>query len=126
MPATLMAVLLALSILPGDPAATESGFTWLAASIPSSLQNGLHAVAWAVLASALWCSFAATSSAGRRFGLAFATSVAFGCFTELLQAGIPGRYGTLTDLLLDVVGVTVGLALTRQVATSPLARRARS
>ena len=122
----LMAALLVLSILPGDPAAAESGFVWLVASVPSPLQNGLHVVAWAVLASVLWWAFAASRSEARRLGLAFGTSVAFGCVTEMLQAGIPGRYGTLSDLLLDVLGAVAGLALTRLLAGSIRMRRTRA
>jgi len=73
-------------------------------------QNVLHVPAYAglvVLLAAAWPLDARRRAAG--LAARAAACVVFGTAMELAQAVIPGRTGSLTDALLNVVGVALGL-----------------
>lgn len=54
---------------------------------------------------------AALAQRPRRAGLAGVALLAYGGLIEVLQTQVPGRHGDLADLLVDAVGIAVGLAL---------------
>ncbi len=79
------------------------------AAVSPTWQNALHVPAFAVLA--VLAILAASGSF--RVGLAGMLWIAFGCcaygvLLEFAQAAIPGRTGSLTDVLLNVAGVAIG------------------
>ncbi len=79
------------------------------AAITPTWQNALHVPAFAVLA-----ALAILAASGSfRIGLAGVLWITLGCcaygvLLELAQAAIPGRTGSLTDVLLNAAGVAIG------------------
>ncbi len=105
----LMVAIVTLSVVPGRPEPGDSTFVWLVSITPAPLQKLLHIVAYAALA-LLWMRTLETiNSIRHRVALAFAITVALGAVLEWYQTSLPGRYGTLTDVILNVVGSIAGL-----------------
>lgn len=106
-------LIVALSIVPGYPQPGDSSFVWYVAGTPTPLQKTMHVAAYAALASSLMWTFA---SSARRSGGAWPTfylAVGSGTFLEWIQLGIPGRYSTVTDILLNALGAGLGIAFYR-------------
>ena len=112
--AAYVLALAAASLLPSGTGPLRGWDTALA----PSLQNALHVPAYAVLL------LLAAASLARPTGLSniAIAVIACGCFTygaalEFAQAAIPGRFGSLTDILLNAVGVAAGAggAVARQM-----------
>jgi VanZ family protein len=92
---------------PGD-----STFVWLIASTPSSIQKILHVALYAVLTGLwVWTLQTMQLKLSQRLLLAFVFSVGFGAAIEWYQTRIPGRFGTLLDVLLNALGAVVGLVV---------------
>jgi len=102
------AVLLAtLSLLPSG----SGRFRGWDAGIPSDLQNLLHVPAYGllvVLTLAAWSRSPRVSMSAA--AVAFLLSLGFGAALECAQAAIPGRTGSIGDLLLNVAGALGGAA----------------
>lgn len=111
-PVLMMAVLYWLSSLPGTPLPDDPELYALFYWISPSLQNALHVPAYAVLAGAWrWVLGAWLRSSSAQTIGACAIAVAYGVFDEWHQSFVPGRYGSFTDVALDVAGVALGLWL---------------
>ncbi len=83
--------------------------TW----VPPALQNLLHVPLFAGLAW-LWC-WALEAWPARAPGvIAGLVTAAYGVVDELHQAFVPGRYGSLTDMSLNIVGAAVGIWVYRR------------
>ena len=104
-----MAILMLVSVIPGDPKPGDSVFIWLIADIPTLLQKILHICLYGVLALLLVWSLDSVEPRAYRFLLALVITVAFGAAMEWLQTKVPGRYGTVFDIVLDTVGAIFGL-----------------
>jgi hypothetical protein len=105
-----VAVIVGLSVTPGVDRPDDSLFSWLFANTAPPVQKVLHVVIYAVLA-ALWMwTLAGITSMPVRIGLSFALALALGVVLEWYQTTVPGRYGTMTDVLLNTLGVVLGLA----------------
>jgi VanZ family protein len=106
---------------------------WLAFTPRTFNDGGLpldklrHALAFAVLAAVAVQGFGHTRRAllGITLGLA-----AYGVGIEWVQGFIPGRHASLADVVSDLVGIAIGLALAlafkrwqRPAAASPSSRR---
>lgn len=104
-------VIVALSIAPAQARSGDSVFMWLAFSTPEPLQKILHIAAYAVLALLWMWTFDGLSSATLRVIVALGLTVATGTALEYYQLSVPGRYGTLLDVFLNVVGAVVGLLI---------------
>lgn len=89
-----LAGILFLSLLPGGPAAPSGGL-W-------------HLVGYGVLG-ALWGRW-------ERFGKVWLLGSAYGAAVEGLQYLVPYRRAELSDLVMDVAGVLLGLLGTRLLA----------
>ena len=119
-PLILMALIFLTSSIPATRQPIDLSLTGLLAWVPPSLQNTLHVPAYALLAMLigralrLW-----TLSVAAAGILAFATATAFGVFDEWHQLSVPGRYGTATDVVLNVVGAALGIWLHRRITESP-------
>lgn len=111
-PFLIMAVLYWFSSIPGTPLphspALYSLFYWMTPSV----QNALHVPAYAALG---WASHWALGgwlcvSSRRAIGACIIAST-YGAIDEWHQSFILGRYASLTDVVLDVVGAALGIAL---------------
>ena len=108
LPLAYMAGLLLLSSVPGDDPNVAGGaiIEWLT----PQWQNMLHIPLYAGLAASwLW------ALSGRphhlRLILAFALTVAWAVFDEAYQTTVPGRYGSVTDMALNVIGASLAICL---------------
>ena len=106
-PLLLMGFIFVLSSIPDHGQSdTFLGF------IPPTIQNLLHIPLFALLAW-LWCR--ALTGADRRLAvvlaLAGAISFAWSLSDEFHQLYVPGRYASLTDVTLNLLGVLIGLGI---------------
>ena len=105
----LVAAIVALSIVPGRHQPGDSAFVWLVSVTPTLLQKLLHVVAYATLALLWMWTLEKISSVPLRFALVFTITVAMGVVLEWYQTSVPGRFGTLTDALLNALGSIIGV-----------------
>jgi VanZ family protein len=112
LPLAYMTAIFALSSIPDTetPAnALESALRW----VSPELQNLLHVPLFGGLA---WCwhwglhGWMRTDA--RRLGVALALTLAWAVLDELHQTTVPGRFGSLTDMLLNALGAVLALAWT--------------
>ena len=104
-----MALLMAVSIIPGRAQPGDSIFTWIIAETPTLLQKTLHFCSYGVL-TLLWVWILdAIQSKSHRFVLAATVAVCFGAAMEWYQTKVPGRFGTIFDVALNAAGALVGL-----------------
>ncbi len=120
-PAVYVMGLFALSSVPGtaepDMGAIPTVFIW----VPPKLQNALHVPVFGALAW-LWC-WSLRSWTGRfaiRLTLASVLAGLYAVTDEWYQSTVPGRFASLGDLALNLIGIGLGLSL-----FAALARRRR-
>jgi len=112
LPLLIMGVYYWLSSLPGTPLPGDPALYALFYWVPPSVQNILHAPAYAALAWT-WCWALGAwlrAPVARAIG-ALAITAAYGVFDEWHQSFVPGRYASLTDVILDVAGAVLGIWL---------------
>jgi VanZ family protein len=111
--ATLIVLLLIVagSAVPGQARPGDSAFVWLVAAIPSPVQKVLHIVTYAALAMLLMWTLERVPSMPTRVATALAITIATGVGLEWYQTTVPGRYGTLTDIILNIGGAVSGVIL---------------
>jgi VanZ family protein len=110
-----MIALLVLSVIPSRAQPGGSGFIWLVAVTPPLLQKTLHVFLYAIL-TLLWAwTLEAVDWITARLLVPIALAVVFGALMEALQAFIPGRYGTLYDVMLNALGAGAGLIIALMV-----------
>jgi VanZ like family len=105
----LIAAIVALSVVPGRAQPGDSAFVWLVSVTPAPLQKLMHVVAYATLALLWMWTLEKIGSLPLRIALAFTISVGIGAALEWYQLSVPGRFGSLTDALLNAAGTTIGL-----------------
>lgn len=107
LPLALMGVIFVLSSISYDLAAPQkSPLGW----IPPSLQNFLHIPLYGLLTFLWFGALASMGVAGRaRLILAAVISFAYGVFDEWHQLSVPGRFGSLTDVAFNSIGILVAL-----------------
>lgn len=114
-PLAMMAILYGISSLPGTPKLDDPAvfsLLWL----PPTLQNALHVPAYAALVWAWWWGLEDWIEASAiRFVIGFMIALVFGIFDEWHQSFVPGRYASLTDVVLNIAGALAGIALTALV-----------
>ena len=104
-----VAIVVGLSVTPGVERPDDNLFSWLFANTAPPVQKLLHVVIYAVLA-ALWMwTLAGIASTPARLALSLALTLALGVVLEWYQTTVPGRYGTITDILLNMLGTVLGL-----------------
>jgi VanZ family protein len=89
---------------------SEGAVDLLFVSLTPTIQNLLHIPAFAVLA-LLWCRILPTTTGGAVSVLLMTGG--YGAYDEWFQLGVPGRYGSLTDWVLDLFGAMAGILLYR-------------
>jgi VanZ family protein len=112
LPILIMGVFYGLSSLRGTPLPDDPALYAVFYWVPPSVQNALHVPAYAALA---WTWYWALGAwlrvpVARAIG-ACAIASAYGVFDEWHQSFVPGRYASLTDVVLNVAGVALGIWL---------------
>jgi len=98
-----------LSVTPGRAQPGDSIFAWLVVNTPTPVQKTLHIGVYAVLAMLWMWTFDALESNRLRIVLALTLTIGLGTSLEWYQTTVPGRFGTLTDVLLNIAGAVAGL-----------------
>ena len=101
-PVAYSLLLFGLSSIPGATDDADRSIGRLLVWMPPAVQNILHVPQYALL-SWLW------SRAGATPVVAALLSIAYAVFEEIYQLSVPGRYGSWTDLVLDGVGIAIGI-----------------
>jgi VanZ family protein len=104
-----MALLIFASLIPGEHKPGDSVFIWLVASTPTLIQKLLHFCLYGVLALLLAWTLDGVQSRTYRFLMTLIIAVAFGVVMEWCQTKVPGRFGTVSDVVLNAAGAAVGL-----------------
>jgi len=107
--AAFVALVVILSITPGQARNGDSGFAWLVAITPPTVQKLMHFVVYAVLAWMWAWTLARIEPRPLRLALAFVLTVGLGGILEWYQARVPGRFGSLADVLINAAGTAAGL-----------------
>jgi hypothetical protein len=111
-PLLMMALLYWLSSLPGTPLPDDPELYALVYWVSPSLQNALHVPAYAALAWAWhWALGAWVRVSAVKVLIAFTIALAYGVFDEWRQSFVPGRFASLTDVMLNVAGAVLGIWL---------------
>jgi VanZ family protein len=105
-PLGLMAMIFILSSIPGRP---EAGGVKFLVEIDPQLQNLLHIPLFGTL-QILWLhAFKKYGLSNRKIiPISLFITLAYGCLDELHQMFVPGRYASLTDILLNLTGIMIG------------------
>jgi len=105
----LVGAVIVLSVIPGHARSGDSAFVWLVAVTPAPLQKLMHFVIYAGLAW-LWAwTLEGITHRWLRLAIAFVLTVGLGATLEWYQTRVPGRFGTLLDVLLNTAGAIAGL-----------------
>jgi len=113
--ALTLAVFIAIvigSVVPGEARPGDGIFVWIVSVTPTLVQKLLHVVAYAVLAGLLMWTLDRITPLAVRIGAILAITVITGATLEWVQTSVPGRFGTLADVLLNAGGAVVGLLVT--------------
>ena len=110
LPAAIMGGLYGLSSLPGVPLVDDPDGFALFRWVPPVAQNALHVPVYAGLSWAWYWALGAWQRVplARTFGACAAASV-YGVFDEWHQSFVPGRFASLGDITLNVVGAVLGV-----------------
>lgn len=118
LPLLYMLGLFLLSSIPGteDP---ENTIQALLLWVSPNFQNLLHIPIFAGLAYSWYWAFSVTKKTHKSsIVLAILLSLGYALFDETYQISVPGRYGSLTDFLLDSIGIgLVTLISKRTIST---------
>jgi hypothetical protein len=106
-----VAIIVALSIVPGRAQPGDTVFSWLVLNTAAPVQKALHVAVYAALVVLWMWTFEAIGSRAFRALLSVFLAMVLGAVLEWYQLYVPGRYGTLTDVLLNGVGAVAGLLL---------------
>jgi VanZ family protein len=106
----LMGAIGVLSLVPGEPLPGDSALVWFVAETPATVQNVMHVVCYAVLA-ALWMKWLSSSGSTRSRLLALTVAISYGALLEAGQLMVPGRFGSVSDALLNALGAVAGVLI---------------
>jgi hypothetical protein len=102
-PLLLMALIFALSAMPGDD--VDRGLAYFLS------RKLAHFLAYALLLGLWWRALRPRLPLGTAVGVAFAISVAYAVSDELHQLTVDGRTGTPRDVAIDTAGAAAAAAL---------------
>ena len=105
----LVVTIVALSVIPGHARTGDSAFVWLVAATPAPLQKLMHFLIYAGLAWLWVWTLEGIAPRWLRLAIAFTLTVGLGAALEWYQTRVPGRFGTLLDVLLNAAGAVAGL-----------------
>ena len=104
-------VIIGLSITPGIERPDDNLFSWLFAIASTPVQKAMHVVSYATLAFLWMWTLQGVTSFPMRLGASFLLTLGLGIALEWYQTQVPGRFGTIIDVVLNLVGTLVGLIL---------------
>lgn len=104
-----MALLALASLIPSRYRPGDSSVIWLVSRTPTLAQKVLHVCLYGVLAVLLAWTLDGIQPRTLQFLLSFIIAVAFGAAMEWCQTKVRGRFGTVSDVLLNAVGAATGL-----------------
>ena len=117
LPLGYMAVLLLLSSIPGDASPDNlvgKVFQW----VSPGWQNLLHIPLYAGLAASwLWALAGYPLGHRHRLGISLVLTMLWAIVDETYQMGVPGRYGSLTDMALNMLGASGAIAYANHIST---------
>ena len=99
-----------LSVMPGRFQTGDSVFVWLVTKTPTPLQKLMHVAVYATLAMLFMWSLEIIESQVSRIVVTLVLSLSLGITLEWYQTMVPGRFGTIVDVLLNIIGAVLGLA----------------
>ena len=102
-------VVIALSIAPGIERPGDSMFSWLVVNTATPIQKAMHVAVYALLAVLWMWTLDSVESRAIRVAVTLAVCVGLGAVLEWHQTQVPGRFGTVADVVLNVIGAIVGL-----------------
>jgi len=105
------AFIVGLSITPGLERADDNIFSWLFANTAPLAQKVLHVVTYAVLGVLWMWTLAGINSTPVRIALSLMLAIVLGVALEWYQTTVPGRYGSITDILLNSLGAALGIVV---------------
>jgi hypothetical protein len=105
----LVVVIVGLSITPGVARPDDNLFSWLYAGTPPPAQKVFHIVIYAMLAFLWMWTLDFIESTRVRVAITLLLTLGLGLALEWYQTQVPGRFGTLIDVLLNAAGVIVGV-----------------
>ncbi len=103
------AIVVALSVSPGIERTGDNVFVWIVVNAPQPLQKLMHVAVYSALALLWMWTLESIESRSLRIALVILATVGFGIVLEWYQTQVPGRFGTIIDVLLNVVGTLIGL-----------------
>ena len=105
-PVALMSLVFVLSSIPGPSRDSQA---WLLTDLEPTLQNTLHVPLYGLL-QWLWLKALVRPARSLAAAVWFATliTVGYGCFDELHQALVPGRFASVLDVSLNTLGAVIG------------------
>jgi VanZ family protein len=104
------------SLTPHEPGRARSILGRTLDRTPAPLQKLLHVGLYGLLALLLVWSLGTIDAFALRLMTAFIITVGFGAVMEWCQTRVPGRVGSLADVLLNAAGAALGLLAATFVA----------
>ena len=104
-----VAFIIGLSVTPGIERPDDNIFSLLFSHASAPAQKVLHVVTYALLASLWMWTLAGIPSLRLRVALTIAITLTLGVALEWYQTTVPGRYGSLIDVLLNTTGIVIGI-----------------
>jgi VanZ family protein len=105
---TLTAIIVGLSITPDRSRPFDSIFAWALFNTGSVVQKALHLVFYATYAALAAWSLEFLNSDRARAMLCIVLGAGLGTTLEWWQTHVPGRYGSMSDVIINLVGVLLG------------------
>jgi hypothetical protein len=102
-------IVIALSVAPGLEQPDDTLFTWVVVNTAKPIQKAMHVGVYATLAILWMWTLQSVESRFVRIVLSLAVTFGLGVVLEWYQTRVPGRYGTLFDVLLNLAGILIGL-----------------
>ena len=106
---SLMVLISLASLTPHEPGRARSVLGRTLDRTPAPLQKLLHVGLYGLLALLLVWSLGTINAFALRLLTAFIITVGFGAVMEWCQTRVPGRVGSLADVLLNAAGAALGL-----------------
>mgnify|MGYP001553822704 FL=1 len=104
-----VALIVVLSVTPGKSQYGDTMFVWLIEHTPTLVQKLMHLVCYAAMTALFAWSLETIESLTGRLLLSLLLAMALGASLEWFQINIPGRFGTLMDVILNSIGAVLGL-----------------
>jgi len=104
-------LIVVLSVTPGVEKTGDSMFVWLVVHTATPVQKALHVGIYAALAMLWMWTLEPIESRLLRIVVALIASVGLGALLEWHQTRVPGRFGTVLDVILNAAGAIAGLLL---------------